>query len=70
MTGMLASVRNLKEAEMVCRGGTDIVDIKEPRHGALGAVPLSTVHCIVDSLWGKMPDQRHHWRPACRPYRH
>ena len=40
MTGMLASVRNLKEAEMVCRGGTDIVDIKEPRHGALGAVPL------------------------------
>ncbi len=53
MTGMLASVRNLKEAEMVCRGGTDIVDIKEPRHGALGAVPLSTVHGIVDSLWEK-----------------
>ena len=53
MTGMLASVRSLKEAEMVCRGGTDIVDIKEPRHGALGAVPLSTVHCIVDSLWEK-----------------
>ena len=53
MTGMLASVRNLKEAEMVCRGGTDIVDIKEPRHGALGAVPLSTVRCIVDSLWEK-----------------
>lgn len=51
MTGMLASVRNLEEADLACRGGVDIVDLKEPRQGTLGAVPLDTIHRIVDELW-------------------
>ena len=51
MTGMLASVRNMEEADLACRGGADVVDLKEPRQGALGAVPLDTIHRIVDELW-------------------
>ena len=53
MTGMLASVRNLQEANIVYRGGADIIDLKEPNHGALGAVPLKEIHHVVDELWEK-----------------
>lgn len=53
MTGMLASVRNLEEAKMVYQGGADIIDIKEPNEGALGAVPLAQIHKVVDDLWEK-----------------
>ncbi len=53
MTGMLASVRNLEEAELVYHGGADIIDLKEPSEGALGAAPLSEIHRVVDDLWEK-----------------
>ena len=53
MTGMLASVRNLEEAKVVYECGADIIDLKEPKHGALGAIPLDMMHCIVDTLWEK-----------------
>ena len=53
MTGMLASVRDLEEAQLAYHGGTDIIDLKEPRHGALGAVPCKQIHHIVDELWEK-----------------
>ena len=53
MTGMLASVRNLEEAELVYDGGADIIDLKEPRDGALGSVPLHQIHQVVDDLWEK-----------------
>ena len=53
MTGMLASVRNLEEAKLVYQGGADIIDLKEPNEGALGAVPLSEIHRVVDDLWEK-----------------
>lgn len=53
MTGMLASVRSLEEAKLVYQGGADIIDIKEPNEGALGAVPLSQIHHVVDDLWEK-----------------
>lgn len=55
MTGMLASVRNLEEANIAYEGGADIIDLKEPDHGALGAVPLDMMHYIVDALWEKCP---------------
>jgi len=44
MTGMLASVRNLEEAKLVYEGGADIIDLKEPNDGALGASPLHEIH--------------------------
>lgn len=53
MTGMLASVRNLKEAKLVYQSGADIIDLKEPNEGALGAVPLNEIHHVVDDLWEK-----------------
>jgi (5-formylfuran-3-yl)methyl phosphate synthase len=36
MTGLLVSVRSAAEAEVALAGGADIVDVKEPRRGALG----------------------------------
>ncbi len=53
MTGMLASVRNLAEAKMVYNNGAEIIDLKEPNDGALGAVPLQEIHSVVDDLWEK-----------------
>ena len=53
MTGMLASVRDLEEAKLVYEGGADIIDLKEPNDGALGAVPLQRIHRVVDDLWEK-----------------
>ena len=50
---MLASVRNLQEANIVYHGGADIIDLKEPIDGALGAVPLNVLHHVVDELWEK-----------------
>jgi (5-formylfuran-3-yl)methyl phosphate synthase len=43
MTHMLASVADTAEAELVLRLGADIIDLRDPRQGALGAVPLDTV---------------------------
>src|SRR5580700_1735553 len=40
MTRMLASVADAAEAEVVLQLGADVVDLKDPRRGALGAVPL------------------------------
>ena len=35
------------------QSGVDIIDLKEPNHGALGAVPLKEIHHVVDELWEK-----------------
>ena len=37
MTGLLVSVRNVAEAREALAGGADIIDIKEPARGPLGA---------------------------------
>jgi len=37
MTKLLVSVRNAEEAEVALEGGADVIDVKEPRKGALGA---------------------------------
>ena len=47
MTGMLASVATLAEAEIVFAQAVDIIDLKDPASGALGALPLSTMANIV-----------------------
>lgn len=43
----LASVANLADAEAAVTGGADIVDAKNPEHGALGALPAATVRKIA-----------------------
>ena len=48
MTLFLASVRNAAEAEMAIGAGADIIDLKDPGQGALGAlVPDSIAACVT-----------------------
>lgn len=55
MTRMLGSVANLAEARLVADGGADIIDLKNPREGALGALPTLVVREIVNTLNGAAP---------------
>lgn len=55
MTAFMASVRNVAEARLALAGGADIIDIKEPAHGALGAVPHSEAAEIVRTVAGRVP---------------
>jgi uncharacterized protein (UPF0264 family) len=43
MSGLLASVRSVDEAEIARREGADIIDLKDPDHGALAALPASII---------------------------
>lgn len=54
MIQMLASVANLAEAKTVADLGADILDLKNPNEGALGAWPLDEVITAVDSLKGHL----------------
>ncbi|MFQ5843721.1 MAG: (5-formylfuran-3-yl)methyl phosphate synthase, partial [Planctomycetota bacterium] len=36
---LLASVRSIQEAILALSGGADVLDVKEPREGSLGAAP-------------------------------
>ena len=55
MTLMLASVRCPAEAEAVCAGGVDIVDLKDPDKGALGALDIEVAADIVRSVGRRKP---------------
>jgi uncharacterized protein (UPF0264 family) len=52
MTAFLASVRSVEEAEIALRGGADILDLKEPDRGALGAVDSGTAARVVKLVSG------------------
>jgi (5-formylfuran-3-yl)methyl phosphate synthase len=47
VTALLASVRNAAEATRAFAAGADIIDLKEPRAGALGALPIEQIAAIV-----------------------
>ena len=55
MTGILISVRNSVEVEVAHRGGADIIDIKEPSRGSLGAPDLDTACEIAGQLRDRLP---------------
>lgn len=55
MTGLLASVNTLEEAITVVEAGVDIIDLKQPEQGALGALETTQVESIVDRIAGKKP---------------
>ena len=55
MTRFLASVRDPAEADLVLAAGADIVDLKDPAKGALGAVGLATIKACVASVAGRVP---------------
>lgn len=50
MTGMLASVNSLDEALLILQSSADIIDLKNPEQGALGALPIDTVSTIVKAI--------------------
>lgn len=50
MMKLLVSVRSVDEALLAARGGADLIDLKEPRRGALGALPLATIRDCVAAL--------------------
>lgn len=49
---LLVSVRSLPEALIAAEAGVHLIDLKEPRDGALGALALPTVRAIVAGLRG------------------
>ena len=55
MTGLLVSVRSALEARLAYQGGADIIDIKEPHLGSLGAA-TSKVWCeVYDAMNQRVP---------------
>jgi dihydroneopterin aldolase len=47
MIRLLASVRDADEADTALLGGADIIDFKDPAHGALGALPAEVIEAGV-----------------------
>ena len=47
---LLVSVRSEREARLAAAGGADFIDLKEPRDGALGGLPIDTISAIVRTL--------------------
>jgi len=50
MMRMLVSVRDVTEARIAAHGGADFIDLKEPRDGALGGLPIETIAAVVRAL--------------------
>jgi dihydroneopterin aldolase len=55
MTMLLASVTGSREAELAISHGVDIVDLKDPTKGALGALEPSVVRDAVRVIAGRRP---------------
>ena len=53
--GLLISVRDLAEAETAFEAGADLIDVKEPDRGSLGAADLGTLQAIAAGLNGRIP---------------
>src|SRR5262245_17971442 len=53
MTRMLASVANAAEAGAVLQLGADVVDLKDARRGALGALPLDIAREAIAAIAGR-----------------
>lgn len=55
MSRVLASVTNVEEAMVALECGADILDLKNPAQGALGALPLQTIRAIVEAVGRRRP---------------
>jgi dihydroneopterin aldolase len=52
---MLASVRTADEAEIALSGGADIIDLKDPGVGSLGALPVKEIGRLCRLIAGRAP---------------
>jgi (5-formylfuran-3-yl)methyl phosphate synthase len=55
MIRLLASVKDADEADVALGGGADIVDFKDPAHGALGALPAGLIASGVRRVARRAP---------------
>jgi (5-formylfuran-3-yl)methyl phosphate synthase len=55
VTRLLVSVRDVAEARTALEVGVDLLDLKEPTRGPLGAVDVSTVREVVEFVAGRTP---------------
>jgi dihydroneopterin aldolase len=55
MTLFLASVRDAAEAELALAAGADIVDLKDPATGALGALAPDVIATCVNQVGARAP---------------
>jgi (5-formylfuran-3-yl)methyl phosphate synthase len=55
MTGLLVSVRDLDEARIALAAGVDLIDVKEPSRGSLGAASAEVWQSVVQFVAGRRP---------------
>jgi uncharacterized protein (UPF0264 family) len=55
MTQLLISVTSIAEAELALAHGADIIDLKDPGQGALGALPLTTIAAVMGLVNAQKP---------------
>ena len=51
--GLLVSVRDAAEANAALSAGADVIDVKEPRNGSLGAASAATIEAVVKTVGGR-----------------
>jgi uncharacterized protein (UPF0264 family) len=55
MTRMLASVVDSRELDSAIAAGVDIIDLKNPHAGALGALPMESIRSLTARCAGRCP---------------
>ncbi len=55
MAQLLVSVRNVVEAQLALDAGVDLIDIKEPLGGSLGAAGADTIAGVARRIAGRVP---------------
>ena len=55
MTRLLVSVRNAAEAQIALDAGVDLIDVKEPHHGSLGAADAQVISEVLKTVAGRVP---------------
>jgi uncharacterized protein (UPF0264 family) len=55
VAGLLVSVRNATEARIALDAGADLIDVKEPQNGSLGAPTRQAVADVVQAVGGVVP---------------
>lgn len=53
MTQLLISVKNVEETAIALAGGADIIDLKNPDEGALGALSIAEIQAILTFIDGR-----------------
>ena len=53
--GLLVSVRSASEALTALAGRADVIDVKEPNQGSLGAAENDTISAVVRAVAGRTP---------------